>query len=221
MRRLLVIALALAGCNSEEPAQPEPEPTKPVAVLLAMDAESTLGGAMGPLPDELGKAGFDVMSLDLPCHGSDTENIHPLDCWRRRIESGDAEIFNRFCDRLSAAISARRAQRVSIVGQSRGAYVGVICAARDKRIASLALWMPVTDLNRLAEFSGFAVSDVLPDPHVPTYIRIGIADDRVGTDAAIAFGQRIGARIEILNVNGHNAPDDGSTVQFLREMHRL
>lgn len=191
----------------------------PLVVLLAMDADNTLHGSMGRVVPDLEEAGFSLLTLDLPCHGRDADkDVSPLTCWRNRIERGDTEIFRRFCSELSASLDAIGASNVRVVGQSRGAYVAATCAAMDQRITALALLMPVTDLQRLAEFDGFRVDQLrfgLPAVRVPTYIRIGRADDRVGTDAAMEYGQRVSAKIDLVDVVGHKTEEDGSTVRWL------
>lgn len=213
----VLLLILISGC-SRDPYAVVPN-SGPLVVLLAMDAENTLRWSMDRVVPDLKAAGFSLLTFDLPCHGRDAEqDIPPLRCWRNRIERGDTEIFRRFCSQLSASLDTLGARDVRVVGQSRGAYVAVTCAAMDKRITALALLMPVTSLQRLAEFDGLSVDQSrfgLPAVYVPTYIRIGKADERVGTDAAVAYGHRIGAKIDIVDVVGHETAEDGSTTRWL------
>jgi pimeloyl-ACP methyl ester carboxylesterase len=220
MRFAALVLVLLAGCKegSEAPEPVQPVQSQPVVILLAMDSQNTLyGTSMGNVPKDLDAAGFKLMSFDLPCHGSDAEQLPPLDCWRRRLEAGDVDLFVRFCRNLSASLDREQIKRAYIVGQSRGAYVGATCAAMDSRITKLAMLIPVTDLSRLREFAGFENPPPLPSVYIPTYIRIGNDDQRVGTDAAISYGKSISAKIEVINVPGHDPQDDGATVRWLTD----
>lgn len=192
---------------------------------MAFDIDQTLyGGSMGRTPSDLISAGFSLLALDLPCHGADaTEPAgQELVCWRKRLESGDRQLFTRFCTGLSAVLDHLGAPEAYVVGQSRGAYVAVVCAAADRRLRRLVLLKPVTDLTRLTEFNGF---DPGPDFLLTRYqsaladrsilVRIGNADTRVGTDAAIQFAQTVGATLRVVDIPGHDLPEDGSTVEWL------
>lgn len=220
--RLWLILAVISGCTYSAKPYEMIDRHGPLVVLLAMSAHSTLHGSMVRVPDDLSAAGFSLMSLDLPCHGADDTGLPPLQCWRQRIERGDMDIFGRFCRQLSAAITAVGSKNVAVVGQSRGAYVAVTCAAMDSRITRLALLIPVTDLRRLEEFKGYnGPVPELPPIKVPVYVRIGAHDERVGTDSAIAYAHRIGAHIDVLDTSGHDPHEDGSTTRWLLDVrHR-
>jgi pimeloyl-ACP methyl ester carboxylesterase len=198
----------------------------PTVVLMAFDINQTLyGGSLGTITTDLITAGFSLLALDLPCHGSDaTEPAgSELTCWRRRLESGDQQLFTRYCAGLSAVLDHLRVQQAYVVGQSRGAYVAATCTALDSRLTRLVLLKPVTDLTRLVEFTGFdpgpefLLSRLAPQlAGLPIMLRIGTQDTRVGTDAAVSFAQLIGANLRLSDTPGHDLPEDGSTVQWLR-----
>ncbi len=245
----LLVVVALCGCNGDGmesiSAAPEPAPppklqappkvtqtpayeliqnSGPLVVLMATDMHSTLyGSVMDTIPSELIGAGYSLLALDLPCHGADAGTSSPLSCWRHRIEGGDTEIFTRFCAGLSAVLDEIGATEVSVVGQSRGGYMAVTCAAYDLRIRNLALIMPVTDLQRLYEFDGYTVDEAMfgVDQYLPyiedrdMLVRISKFDDRVGTDLAVSFADRAHAELQLVDEPGHSIADDGHTAAWL------
>jgi pimeloyl-ACP methyl ester carboxylesterase len=231
LRKLIALAvLCVLGCSHRDYStfktphgvQYGETSGHPLVLLLGADIDATLrGDGIIPIGPALEKAGFSVVTLDLPCHGSDAPWRHrhdALGCWRRRIEAGDREIFTRFAAQVSDVIDQLHVTSITAVGISRGGYTALVCAAHDPRITKLALIAPVTDLWRLSEFQGLPRSPALdaPIPHVPTLIRIGKHDTRVGTDAAENFAHHIGATLQLLDIQGHNAPEDGSTVKWIR-----
>lgn len=195
----------------------------PTVVLMGTSLFDTLHGAvMGPIPAELIGAGFSVLSLDLPCHGADADpTLLPLGCWRKRVESGDHEIFSGYCRDLSVVLDKIGARNVSVVGLSRGGYVAAVCAASDTRIVNLALLLPLTDLQSLTEFSGYVVDESEYGLNIPALrdrrilVRIGPADDRVNTAAVLSFASAVNAEVQMLDAVGHVFQEDGSTVQWL------
>lgn len=193
--------------------------TGPVVMLFGNDAESMLyHGGLGPnVVESLEAKHFSLLAFDLPCHGFDKESIPPLDCWRRRIEAGDADLFKRFCTYMSETLTDLRLDNVMVLGLSRGGYVAATCAAQDSRIRAAALLIPVTDLQMLAEFRGFTVpgSFALPSISIPTYLRIGHADGRVDTASAVAYGARIGATVVVMDTPDHDAHEEGQTAEWL------
>lgn len=212
----------------DEPEAPEPAPppgSRPLVVLYGMDADSTLNGSAmddGVVP-ALRAAGYPLMSLDLPCHGAQATSASPLYCWRTTIERGDFDIFNRFCRAISAELDRIGATNVVGVGQSRGGYIGAVCAAYDPRFTKLIMLKPVTDLQRLTEFDGYRVDQSLFGlgqyrtalRRIPVSIIIGGDDTRVGTDAAQAFAELVGAEIEIAPSPGHGLPRNGYTAAWV------
>lgn len=238
MKSWILTTLFLAGCGSGAEA-PQPVTAAPViavpayesipgsgstVILLATTGYDTLHSVMGRIPSDLVSDGFSLISLDLPCHGPDADPVlAPLDCWRHRIEAGDTTIFTRFCTGLSAVLDKLNVKSASIVGLSRGGYVAATCAMRDSRIKSLALISPVTDLQNLREFSGYAVNEsvfgLVPArlDNRNIFVKIGRTDDRVNTQAVVAFAQDVGAELVMLDTAGHDFMEDGSTAQWLVE----
>ncbi len=231
-----ILSLALAGCGGTGAADDvaAPAANAPVKVsgvttviLLGGGANDTLSGAgMVPVGPTLVRAGFSVLTLDLPCHGADGDG--GLTCWRSRIEGGDEKLFTNFCARLSKEIDALEVTSIVAVGISRGAYVALTCAAYDSRISAIGLIAPVTDLQRLEEFNGYAVNKevfglaqhraVLANR--PMMLRMNRTDPRVGTDAALAFIEGFPRVIvEIIEATGHGVPEDGSTAMWVRSLH--
>lgn len=237
---LLLLLAACGGGSSGETQAPGPKTlpkpavlpayevipnSGPLVVLMAFDIQSTLHGtSLGRIPSDLIGAGFSLLALDLPCHGADATEPpgKELVCWRKRLESGDRDLFLRYCAGLSAVLDHLDAKKAYVVGQSRGGYVAATCAAYDQRLTALALIMPVTDLTRLSEFSGY---DPGPDFRLGQYrpelitrailVRIGNDDPRVGTDAATEFARQMGATLRIIDSPGHDVPEDGSTTEWL------
>ena len=211
-----------------------PVTEQPVVVLMSTDAESTFGSGPGTtttimqtLVPQLRRARFTLLSLDLPCTGADAPDVDDtqvLGCWRERIESGESDMFVRFCEKLSAVLDKLAIQDVSIVGESRGGYLAATCAGRDRRIRRLVLLKPVTDLQVLFEFGGYFVDEQLLGLSQyqaalrgrPSLMRIGPRDDRVNTDSAVTFAQIIGADIQLVECEGHDLPEEGATMRWLQ-----
>jgi hypothetical protein len=199
----------------------------PIVVVLAMDMQQTLYASetTDTIVSRLLSAGYSVLSLDLPCHGADVEpGVNPLDRWAQRIAAGDKDIFLSFCAGLTGVLDELGAQKVGIVGISRGAYVAITCAAYSERFRDLALEIPLTDLNYLTEFKSLPVDETLfgTDQYIPyindrvSLVRIGKDDMRVGTELAVAFAQKVGAKLELTDAVGHATAEDGSTIAWLQ-----
>lgn len=154
---------------------------------------------------------------------ADPDGNQTINCWRSRIEAGDTQIFNNFCHELSDLISRLQLNEAFIVGVSRGGYVAATCAANDPRITKVVLLKPVTDLQLLAEFAGYTVDESIFGlaATVPALsqrsvlLRIGPNDTRVSTESALAYGEAIGAEVQVVPSEGHNMLDDGTTTQWL------
>lgn len=218
---LLAIA-ALVGALFFSSAKPDP-----VAIILATNQSDSVDGLNGvdPVGPALIAEGYKVYSLDLPCHFKGMEN-NGLDCWSERISAGEQSLLLDFCSEVSALIDTIGAARVQFVGVSRGGFVAYQCAALDDRVTEIAQVAPVTDLSRLREFEGTSLDPALFDldqyaerlARKGVLIRIGNRDDRVGTDAAVHLGEMIGAEIELLDIDGHRAPDpDNVMAKWLRQ----
>ena len=121
-------------------------PNPHTAIVLASAQSDTLDGLNGvdPIAPALRDLGFAVYSLDLPCHYTGmTEN--GLDCWSKRILEGETHLLSNVCEDVSKLIDEIGADRVQMVGVSRGGYVAYECAARDDRVTDIAQIAPVID----------------------------------------------------------------------------
>jgi pimeloyl-ACP methyl ester carboxylesterase len=190
-------------------------PEQRAAIVLTSTKYSSLAehSGMAPISADLRRHGYTVTAFDLPCH-SEGRTDNGLECWRERLEAGETDIFEAFCNELSEEITRLNYRRIQIVGVSRGGFIAAICAAMDERITELGLIAPVTDLSVLTEFDGFAGDvDLTLGTYVPALkhrnimIRIGRSDDRVSTASAQAFAGAVKAELQILDVEGHSAPD--------------
>jgi pimeloyl-ACP methyl ester carboxylesterase len=195
----------------------------PLAIVFASDLDTSLtGNGIEPIAQQLAHAGVSIVSLDLPSHHP-YDAPYGLDGWRRRIEDGETDLFTSFCDDVSAVLDDLGATTVSAIGISRGGYVAATCAARDERIRNLAVLAPVTDLTRLLEFRGLALDQAVYGlaQYVPALstrkvlIRIGINDQRVGTDAAVSLARSIDATLVVVRIEGHRLPHDGSVARWV------
>jgi pimeloyl-ACP methyl ester carboxylesterase len=196
---------------------------KPTAIILASNQSDTLDGLNGvdPIAPALRELGYQVFSLDLPCHYEGMET-NGLECWAERITAGEISLLSDFCSDVSALIDRTGSRRVQMVGVSRGGFIAYQCGAQDDRVTEIAQLAPVTDLSRLREFEGaelptenFDLSqyvDRLRGKQV--LIRIGSRDHRVGTDSAVTLGESIGAEIDLLDVDGHRAPDPNNVMAY-------
>jgi dienelactone hydrolase len=187
-------------------------PPAPTLLLLAMAGADTLTTEpycrVGRL---LHAQGWNVASLDLPCHGADRrpdERGVPTELadWATRITAGEDIVatfraqVNDVIDHLVAS-GAADPSRIAAVGTSRGGFMAFQAGAGDPRIRAIAAFGPVTDLLALREFAGLeanplvrrlALADAaaaLADRAV--WITIGHADSRVGTDKAVAFAETL------------------------------
>lgn len=229
MRTWMFALLLLAGCDGvgtiELPHYEYTQNSGPPVILLATSIDDAMSGvALGSIPEHLISAGFSTLVFDLPCHGTDAEaGVQPLACWRNRLGRGELDMFDRFCEGVSAVMDQLHIPAADVIGLSRGGYVAVTCAASDTRIHNLALLQPVTDLQRLSEFDGYTVNESrygltryasqLKDRRI--LVRIGERDDRVGTDAAVTFANAVHADLQLLDIDGHNVPLDDSAMNWL------
>jgi pimeloyl-ACP methyl ester carboxylesterase len=214
------------------PAQPGgPAPT---LLLLALAAADTLVTEPYCLVGRLLYArGWNVLSLDLPCHGADRRPGEPpqLEGWAERVRSGE-DIAVGFQTRVNEVVGhlvtmglADSAQ-MAVAGTSRGGFMALQAAAGNASFRAVTAFAPVTDLLVLREFAGQeqnpltrrlalvnAVS-VLADRAV--WITIGNADARVGTGHAERFARAVGhaavargleprVTVQVLPVPGHTS----------------
>ena len=111
-------------------------------------------------------------------------------------------------------------ERMVAVGVSRGGYLALRASAADDRITDVIGLAPVTELQRLDEFSSVKVMDdiyglkkyapILAKRHV--FLQIGSADGRVGTRQVIAL-------VDAVTAAGDGAPLDLTFVISPRQGH--
>jgi hypothetical protein len=148
---------------------------------------------------------FEIISADLPCHGTDVRSGEPagLDGWRYRIDAGEdllAPLIEK-CRRKLDALNRPDAP-VFVGGVSRGAWAAFQLSIADDRFDHVLGLSPVVDLMGLKEFEGCTKAPVSLAHHVDilaqrsTFLSIESRDDRVGTSrtvelvSAIANGRR-------------------------------
>ena len=188
-------------CRFIDDSVPFPRQT---LLTFAGSADDSMSSAYTILSDILAAQHWFTISIDLPAHGQDArpgEDPNPLVAWRQRTESQEDWIgtwMTRLSNVVTGLIDGGYSQPANIlgVGHSRGAFMLDRVAAVDTRIKAVALVQPLTDLLRLTEWAGvlptvagplnlMAVAPALASR--PTYLTIGSEDQRVGTDAALAF----------------------------------
>ncbi|MBS0632002.1 MAG: prolyl oligopeptidase family serine peptidase [Verrucomicrobia bacterium] len=165
-----------------------------------------------PLYTEVGRImarhGFLTVVLDAPAHGEDHHPGEPaeLAAWRWRLVHRQ-DLVGDFTRRARAVLEHLIAAgytdpaRVAAVGTSRGGYLAFQFAADEPRIRCAGGISPVTDLGALREFDGLALNPSVQAlalshraPQLagrPVWICIGNRDERVGTEAAIAFSRAL------------------------------
>jgi hypothetical protein len=205
----------------------------PVVVMLtsitSMDNAVVDNPNTTTIPSRLLSAGYSLMSIDVPCQGTNNPTNDTsgdsLACWAKRIAAGDKDIFLEFCSKLSSALDDIGRPVAGIVGISRVGYVAAVCGAQDYRLKNLMLLAPVTDLNFLYEFAPplnapeeFSLVPLYPQLREKNVlVRIGETDTRVGTALAADFAHDIGATLQMLTCPGHCSPEDGRTITWLEE----
>jgi dienelactone hydrolase len=160
--------------------------------------------------NQLAKQGYLLVSVDLPCHGKEVRTGEPagIDGWRFRGEKGEnvvAEATGRFSQVLDDLIENQLTdpEKIAACGTSRGGYMAVQFAAADPRVKAAAAFAPVTDLLMLREFATTEKKAYFQKLSLheqaeklagrAIWLIIGDRDDRVSTDAAIAFCRAVTA----------------------------
>ncbi|MCA9007381.1 MAG: prolyl oligopeptidase family serine peptidase [Planctomycetaceae bacterium] len=188
---------------------PLPDQRQPTLFILAGTMEGTLGSPyFRQCGNQLAKAGYLLVSVDIPCHGKEHRPPEPtgLSGWAWRCEQGDdfvADNNRRLSQVLDELIADGRTNPdyVGVCGTSRGGYLALQFAAHDPRIKGVAAFAPVTDLTVLNEFKSRAQNEMVQSLSMirnaeklagrPVWIVIGDRDLRVGTDEAIAVARSI------------------------------
>jgi pimeloyl-ACP methyl ester carboxylesterase len=176
-------------------AQPD-GPIRPGLLLtLGMSRQSALTEHPHNLSARLFlAAGYQVLSFDLPCHGS------RVGFWGAGLD-GMASAIAGGADPFEELVADGRAVldhcishgiggggKVLTIGVSRAGYCALRLAAADRRIAGVAGLAPVTDWRRLTEFTAIAErteTAALALDHWaaefvgrPVFLAIGNADER-------------------------------------------
>ena len=203
----------------------------PTLLLLASGARQTLTTEpychVGVL---LHREGWNVLSMDPPCHGADEREGEPagLEGWAWRVAAGEdvgATFARQAAEVINYVVHEGLADpdRLTAAGTSRGGYMAFRAAAGCPTIRAVAGFAPVTDPGVLTEFR-----EIAGDPRVEAmglerscesladravWLTIGSQDDRVGTDRAIDFAlgvtaacrrKRIPSQVEL-----HVLPEPG------------
>lgn len=196
------IPFAILG---EKPAAPAPT----LFVFGADMRNSLISEDVNRLGRLLIPHGYLCVSLDIPCHGTDTrpgEKSGDLAAWKDRVVKGDniaADFSRKFALVLDELIFEKYTDplQVAVSGTSRGGFAAFHCAATDPRVKQLIAFAPVTHLPALAEFAGAENNELalsLNPIHVadklvgkPMWIVIGNQDLRVSTDDCLALGLEV------------------------------
>jgi pimeloyl-ACP methyl ester carboxylesterase len=183
------------------------EAGKPLVLVFTTDAKESMDGTFTSIGKSLAKAKYSVASIDVTCHGKDVQRNETsgLACWAARVKMAGPDIFTPMVRRASEVISDIAAHKLAstssviAVGVSRGGYAALKLAAADPRVDHLVLMAPVTDLARLSEFANVPVDPAMygfreaykrfSSDHI--FLQIGNADDRVGTENALAFARSV------------------------------
>ncbi len=233
------------GWVGERPQKPAPT----VFFLGGAIADSLTQPQYQEAIEVLGSGVFKV-TLDLPGHGTQTRPGEPvsLNAWRYRLDRGE-DVAGDFTRRarmlLDHLVEAKLTDpaKVAVLGTSRGGFLAFHFAAAEPRVRWVAGFAPVTDLLVLREFfempgaeraraiAARQLGDRLYDRSI--WIAIGSTDDRVDTNRAIEFTQRVvesaaaraaRPRIElhIEPSEGHRAPDGayGAAARWLLRLWR-
>lgn len=183
----------------------------PTLFMLAGTIDGTLGSAyFRQCGNELGQLGYLVVSIDLPCHGSQSGEGQPsgLGGWSYRVGNGE-DIVEESNARLSAVlddlIKTRLSdpERIAAAGTSRGGFLAIHFAAHDTRVKCAAGFAAVTDLAALSEFRARQENELVKKLSLinqaeklagrPIWIITGDRDERVGTHFAIELASRLSA----------------------------
>ncbi|NNE92825.1 MAG: prolyl oligopeptidase family serine peptidase [Verrucomicrobiales bacterium] len=184
----------------------------PVLVVLSGTIRGTLESAyFRQCGNELAERdGFLLISIDIPCHGTQTGEGKPsgLGGWATRAADGE-NIVDEFNVRLSEVVDhlikegIADPEKIAVCGTSRGGFLALHFLAHDLRVKCAAAFAPVTDLAALREFKGKENLPLTKAMNVaakaeklagkPAWIVIGDQDERVSTASVIGCAQAITA----------------------------
>jgi dienelactone hydrolase len=188
---------------------PQPGGPAPTLLLFAWSGPDTLATEpycrVGRL---LHAQGWNVVSLDLPCHGDDRRagEAEELAGWAARVKAGE-DIVAAFQKRVNDVVGhlvmtgVTDPTRIAAAGTSRGGFMAFQAAAGNPLIRAVAAFSPVTDLLALSEFAGQDENPLVKRLALvnaaealagrAAWSTIGNADERVGTDKAVAFAEAL------------------------------
>ncbi len=188
---------------------PQPGGPAPTLLLFAWSGVDTLTAEPYSRVGRLLHAqGWNVTSLDLPCHGADRRADEPpeLEGWVARAARGEdfvADFRQRVNDVLAHLVTTGIADsaRLAAAGTSRGGFMAFHAAAGNPGIRAVAAFAPVADLCVLTEFGGQAANPLLARLALQSevavlagraaWITIGDADTRVSTGETVAFARAL------------------------------
>lgn len=181
----------------------------PTLFILASTIDDTLGSAyFRQCGNELAELGYVLVSIDLPCHGTQAIEGQPagLGGWSHRVGNDEdivAEANARLSNVLDDLIKTGLTDpaRVAAAGTSRGGFLAIHFAAHDPRVKAVAGFAPVTSLAALREFSARQDHPLVTKLSLinqaerlagrPVWIITGDRDERVGTHHAIELAGKL------------------------------
>lgn len=146
--------------------------------------------------------------VEPPCHGEEVRPGEPpeLSGWRYRLEHDD-DLVSAFNAKTRAVLDflveegSVDPRRVAVYGTSRGGFLAFHFAASEPRVHAIAAISPVTELLALREFHGTSQPEKAKHLDLARlapklagrdiWLSIGNKDDRVNTEAAIAFTRAV------------------------------
>lgn len=228
---------------------PPAETPVPTLFILSGTIEETLGSSyFRQCGNELSEVGYLLVSIDLPCHGLQTQPGGPsgLGGWGVRVGKNEdivAECNSRLSKVLDHLIETKVSDpaKIAICGTSRGGFLAIHFAAHDQRVKCAAGFAPVTDLAALREFRekkghplvhGLSLANQSEKlAGRPVWIMIGDRDERVGTEQAMDLALKLSAaavakavpselELHVVSVpQGHTTPR-GASVQAAEWIQR-
>lgn len=183
----------------------KPEKPAPTLFIFGSSIEETLNSPyFRQCGNQLSKHGVLCVSVDLPGHGSNLLPGEPagIEAWRFRCEKGQnfvAQATDQFKAVLDELIELKLTDptQVGACGTSRGGFMALQFAVAEERVRCAAAFAPVTQLTALREFNNVSKRELADQLSVlPTaeklagkaiWVIIGDQDERVSTDASIAF----------------------------------
>lgn len=177
----------------------------PTVLLFAMSAVQSLTiESFNRTGVQLHARGWNVISIDMPCHGDDQRPGEPAEMlgWVARIAAGE-NIVAAFKQNVNDVVAhlirggVIDAKRLAASGTSRGGFMSFHAAAGSPSIRAVAALAPVADFREVSEYAGILDSRVLQSITLHSeaeslvdrwaWITIGNNDDRVGAANVVQF----------------------------------